>query len=201
MALALARNLDPDPYWVEIRDSRPDGDGEGPAGLGRISEDHLYIVQSGNARPQDAEANMTLWTVVRSDEPASVIAPFIDFLRLPQPVQEAVSRSKAPDGRPVFVIANTDRVRPYYPTTAASVRPIVDSLLRAGVVPIFASLGPPGAGRWAFDFVFEVRAPPGEDPRRGTLVCERAPPGSAVPTGQVIPFDSVPGLLHALGVD
>ncbi|MGD0257935.1 MAG: hypothetical protein ABSB90_08700 [Thermoplasmata archaeon] len=197
----LARLNDPNPYWVDIREAGMEGETQGPVGLGRIPEDHLYIVLEPDARPQDAEANMALWTMVRSDEPKSVVAEFTDFLRLPPTVQEAVSRSKSNGRRPVFVIANTDRVRPYYPKVATDVRPIIDTMLRAGVIPIFASTGQPGLGRWAFDFVFEVRPDPGGDRRRGSLVCERAPPGLAVASGQVLPFESIPGLLHDLAVD
>ncbi len=198
VAFALARHLDPHPYWVDIREPSSTGTAEVP-GLGRIAGDHLFIVSSPDARPQDAEANMALWTVVRSDEPASVVSGFVDFLRLPPAIQEAVSRSRSPEGRPVFVVANTDRVRPYYPTQAAEVRPIVNAFVRAGVVPIFASLGPPGAGRWAFDFVFEVRPGASGNPEAGVLACERAPPTSPVASGVQIPFPHVPGLLTEPG--
>jgi len=198
VALALGKLSDPNPYWVDIRNADRAGEPSGPVALGRIPGDHLYIVSEAEARPENAQANGTLWTVVRSDEPAPEVAEFTDFLRLPRTVQEAVSRSGSEGRRPVFVFANTDRVRPYYPTTAADVRPIVDAMVRAGVTPIFAATGPPGAGRWAFDFVFEVRADPTHDRRGGSLVCERAPPGLSVATGQVIPFGRVPGLLQEL---
>jgi len=198
VAFALAKVNDPNPYWIDLRGAEREGEPGDPVGLGRIPDDHVYVVSETDARPEDAEANMALWTVVRSDEPKSLTTTFIDFLRLPRPVQEAVSRSKADGRRPVFVIANSDRVRSYYPAAAAGVRPIIDAMLRAGVIPIFAAVGPPGAGRWAFDFVFEIRADPGQDRRRGSLVCERAPPGLSVATGQVLPFASVPGLLQEL---
>jgi hypothetical protein len=192
VAYALAKLNHPNPYWVDIRDTAQAVGTDDPAGQRWIPEDHLYIVSEGDARPEDAEANLALWTVVRSDEPKSVISEFTDFLRLPRPVQEAVSRSRSEGGRPVFVIANADRVRPYYPKGAAEVRPIIDSMLRAGVIPIFAALGPPGAGRWAFDFVFELRSAPGQDWRHGELRCERAPPGLSVASGEVIPWAALP---------
>ncbi|MGA8275690.1 MAG: hypothetical protein WB789_09635 [Thermoplasmata archaeon] len=198
VTFALAKLNDPNPYWVDLREASRAGDPTDPVGLGRIPDDHLYVVLEADARPQEAEANKALWTVVRADDPESEVAEFTDFLRLPPVVQEAVSRSKRDHHRPVFVIANSDRVRSYYPRVAPDVRAIIDSMLRAGVIPMFAAAGEPGAGRWAFDFVFEVRPARGKDRRRGTLICERAPPGLSVATGQAIPFDSVPGLLRAL---
>jgi hypothetical protein len=198
-AFALAQLCDPNPYWVDIRDAGRTGDAADPVGQGRISDDHLLVLVEGDARPQDAEANMALWTVISSDEPEATVTQFTDFLRLPPRVQEAVSRSQSDGRRPVFVFANVDHVRPYYPTNAADVRPSIDAMVHAGIVPIFAAVGPPGAGRWAFDFVFEVRSDP--DRQKGTLVCERAPPGLSVSTGQTLPFSGVPGLLALLAPD
>jgi hypothetical protein len=199
VALALAQLSDPHPYWIDIRDSHRTGDSTDPVGLGKIAEDHLYTIVEDDARPEDAEANLALWSVVRSDEPKAAVAEFTDFLRLPRLVQEAVSRSRSDGGRPVFVFANVDHVRPYYPKTATDVRPSIDAMVHAGIVPIFAAVGTPGPGRWAFDFVFEVRPDSGNDRTKGTLVCERAPPGFSVSTGQVVSFSAVPGLAQLLG--
>jgi len=194
VAYALAKVNDPNPYWIDIQaPDHVDDTGE-PAGPAAIPDDHRFVVTESDARPLNAEANMALWTVVRSDEPHATIAEFTDFLRLPRTVQQGISGSRSEAGRPVFVFANVDRARSYYPATADGVRPYIDSMLHAGIVPIFASVGPPGLGRWAFDFVFEVRAQPRSDWRSGTLVCERAPPGLPVVTGQVRSLDTVPGL-------
>jgi hypothetical protein len=196
VAFALAKINDPSPYWVEIQDPRHVDDPEGPVRLGWIPDDHLFSVVESETPPLDAEANMALWSVIRSDEPRSRIAQFTDFLRLPRIVQYAISGSQSERGRPVFVIANADRARAYYPTTASDVRPFIDSMLHAGIVPIFASEGRPGPGRWAFDFVFEIRTPSATDWRHGTMVCDRAPPGLPVISGQVRPLSSLPGVLR-----
>jgi hypothetical protein len=201
VAFSLAKLCDSNPYWVDIRDAASSDEPTGPVDMGRIPDDHLYIILEVDARPQNAEANMALWTVVRADESPATVAEFTDFLRLPRLVQEAVSRSRSEGARPVFVFANADHVRPYYPKTAADVRPSIDAIVHAGVTPIFAARGHPGAGRWAFDFVFEVREDSGHDRRRGALYCERAPPGLSVSTGQTIPFSEVPGLLRSMGAD
>jgi hypothetical protein len=194
VAYALARLMDPSPYWVDIQATPHDDDPEDPVGMGWIPRDHLFTVVETDSRPLNAEANMALWTFVRSDEPPSTVAEFTDFLRLPRTVQHGISGSRSDVGRPVFVIANADRARPYYPSTAGEVRPYIDSMLHAGIVPIFVAVGPPGAGRWAFDFVFEVRTHQVPDWRRGSLVCERAPPGLPIVSGQVRPLDAVPGI-------
>jgi hypothetical protein len=191
LGFAMARVNDPNPTWVDIRDPEGRADPSSPSELGWVAEDHLFYVSPAEAKPQDAEANMALWTVVRSDEPDAVIARLTDFLRLPPTVQVAVSRMGAEAPRPVFVVANSDRVRSYYPTEPAGVRPIIDAMLRSGVLPIFAAVGPPGAGRSAFDFVFELKSTDPNDWRTGSLTCHKAPPGSPVPVDLAIPLPSL----------
>jgi hypothetical protein len=198
VAFALAQINDPAPYWVDIRDETRKPDARSPVELGWIPEDHLYVVRESEARPRDADANMALWTVVRSDEPDSVIAGFTDFLRLPPVLQEAVSRTGDDAHRPVFVIANVDRVRQYYPKDVGGVRPILDAMVRAGVLPIFVAIGPPGPGRMAFDFVLEVRAGLSSDWRKGHLLCEKAPAASPLTSGSSYSLESVPEFTRVL---
>lgn len=191
LSYAMARVNDPNPTWVDIRDPEGRADPASPSALGWVAEDHLFYVSPTEAKPQDAEANMALWTVVRSDEPDAVIAGLTDFLRLPPTVQVAVSRMGTSAPRPVFVVANSDRVRSYYPTEPAGVRPIIEAMLRSGVLPIFAAVGPPGPGRSAFDFVFEVKSRDPGDWRTGSLTCHKAPPGSPIPLDLPIPLPSL----------
>jgi hypothetical protein len=191
LAYAMARANDANPTWVEIRDATGAPDPGGPSEQRWIPEERLFYLTPSEAMPQDAVANMAMWTVIRADEPRAVVATFTDFLRLPPAVQEAVSQVGRESSRPVLVVANSDRVRDYYPKEALGVRPIIDAMLSVGVLPVFASVGPPGAGRAAFDFVFEVEAPDLEGWREGSLVCHKAPPGSPVPVETRIPLPAV----------
>lgn len=188
---AMAVANDPSPTWVAIRDPHGGRDPASPSELGWIPEDHLFIVSATDAKPQAAATNQALWTVVRSDEPHSVAASFTDFLRLPPAIQVAVSQVQSPRARPVFVIANSDRVRGYYPTEPAGVRPIIEAMLAAGLLPIFAAVGPPGEGRTAFDFVFEVDATDLDAWRSGALICHKAPRGMSAPLETRIPLASL----------
>lgn len=198
VAYALARANDAQPYWVDVRDPNDYLDPPGPVELGWIPDDHLFVVSRSEAKPQDAVSNLALWTVVRSDEPRSVIGGLTDFLRLPPQLQDAVSQYGRESYRPVFVVANTDRVREYYPRNVEGVRGVVEAMIHGGVVPIFASQGPPGPGRFAFDLVFEVQAPDLTHWKEGYLVCERAFDGAPFHAGDRIRMDSLPALASAL---
>jgi hypothetical protein len=190
-AYAMARANDLAPVWIEIEESGSHPEPDGPIGLGWVPDEQRFRLSSSEAMPQDGVANIALWTVVRADEPDSAIAQFTDFLRLPTIVQEAVSRIGSESQRPVFVIANTDRVRPYYPRDVPGVRRVVDALLSAGVLPIFAAVGPPGPGRKAFDFVFELRGEESTAAHAGSLVCEQAPEASGIPLDSPFAFGSI----------
>jgi hypothetical protein len=198
VAYALARANDSQPYWVDVRDPNDYLDPPGPVELGWIPDDHLFVVSRSEAKPQDAVSNLALWTVVRSDEPRSVIGGLTDFLRLPPPIQEVLSRYGRESYRPVFVVANTDRVREYYPRNASGVRGVVEAMKQGGVIPLFASLGPPGPGRFAFDLVFEVQATDLAHWREGSLVCERSFEGAPYQPGVRIQLDSMPAVVASL---
>lgn len=198
VAYAFAQANDSRPFWVDVRDPNDYLDPPGPVELGWIPDDHLFVVSRTEAKPQDAVSNLALWTVVRSDEPRSVIGGLTDFLRLPPPIQDALSRYGRENYRPVFVVANTDRVREYYPRNVTGVRAIIETMLRGGVVPIFASFGPPGPGRFAFDLIVEVEAPDLAHWREGSLRCERAFEGAPFHPEERIRLDSVPSIVAAL---
>jgi hypothetical protein len=198
VAYAFARANDPKLFWVEVRDSNETVDPPGPVELDWIPNDHLFVVSRSEAKPQDAVSNHALWTIIRSDEPRSVLSGLTDFLRLPAAIQGALSAYGSEESRPIFVIANADRVRPYYPATVEGVRTFVDSMVRAGVVPFFVALSPARPGRFACNLVLEVRAPDLTSWSEGTLLCERSIPGASFQLGSPIPLDSIPAIGAAL---
>jgi hypothetical protein len=198
LLFAMVRALDPTPMWLELMPRRAEGDERGPVELGWIAPDHLFIAEDPSAaRPQDAVANMALLNIVRSDEPAKTIARVADFIRLPPIAQEVIERLGGGESPRALAIANSDQVRGLYPTTVEGVRPIITSFLNAQMWPIFASRGPPGPGRMAFDFVLEIRAVDLAHWREGTLVPEKAPPGSGVKVGVPVPLGEIRGLADA----
>jgi hypothetical protein len=195
---AFARANDPDLYWVDVRDSADRVDPPGPVELGWIPNDHLFILSRSEAKPHDALSNLALWTVIRSDEPRAVLGDLTDFLRLPSGLQEVLGAYGREDDRPIFVIANADRVRSHYPRTTEEIRVFVDSMLNAGVTPVFATLNPSGAGRFAYDLLLDVEARDEAHWRDGTVQCERSFPGAPFQPGSSVRLESfaeVNGLL------
>jgi hypothetical protein len=194
----MVRANDPEPLWLELRGRGASEEEPGPVELGWIRHDHLFLAdEPTSAHPQDAIANMALWTVVRSDEPDTAVARLADFVRLPPIAQQVLQHLDLVGGPHALAVANSDRVRGEYPTTVEGVRPIVRALMEGPLLPFFGSVGPPGAGRMAFDFVFEFRASGTADWGDGTLVAEKVPDGHSLPVGRSIRLRDIPGLSGA----
>jgi hypothetical protein len=194
----MAIACEPNPVWVDFRDATTQPDESGPVARGVVPKDHLYVVTKSEAKPGPAVTDRSLWTVIRSDEPKDTIAELTDFLRLPPRAQEIVSRAGGQSRRLALVVANSDRVREFYPGYAELIRALIDTSLRANMLPIFASLPPTDPGYLAFDLVFEVRAKGLAEWREGTLRCEKAPTGSEFVRGQTSSLGSLPELASLL---
>jgi hypothetical protein len=195
---AMVRSNDPSPFWLDIRDPTDPPTEPGPVELGWIPHDRLFVVgEPSEARPQNAVGNLALTAFVRDDEPPQVLARLSDFLRLPPIVQEIVSRIDRVDASHAVAIANTDRVRQDYPTTVEGVRHVIEPFLAAPILPFLSATSTPGEGRWAFDFVFEVRAKDLAHWSEGSLIAEKAPSSAGFATGRAIPLSSVPDIVRA----
>ncbi|MGA8663598.1 MAG: hypothetical protein WB809_00795 [Thermoplasmata archaeon] len=194
VAYAFGAATHPSLYWVSICEEGIPPMAEDPIRLGWVTEERHYTLATPDARPQDAVANMALGTVLRSDESESNLAEFTDFIRLPGVIQDAVSRSGVDPPRPVLVVADTDRVRSYYPTDVEGVRHVIDPFRRNQMLCIFTAVGSPGAGRMAFDFVFKVQADSLARWRAGQLIVEKAPVGTSFHTGESYVLAQIPGM-------
>ena len=200
LLFAMVRAVDPEPLWLDLAPRPPGEEEPGPAELGWIAKDRLFLAEDPDvARPQDAVANMALLNVVRADEPTSSVARVADFVRLAPIAQEIISRI-GPDGpRHALAVSNSDRVRGDYPHTVEGIQPVVSALLDAPLTPFIAAQGTPGAGRMAFAYVFEVRAKDLAHWSEGDILPEKVPTGSDISVGVPIPLRNIPGLADVFG--
>ena len=96
------------------------------------------------------------------------------------------------------MVANSDRIREFYPGYGQLVRALIDTTVRANMLPIFASLPPTDPGYLTFDLVFEVQAKGLAEWREGTLRCEKAPAGAEFVRGQTTRLGSFPEMASLL---
>jgi hypothetical protein len=195
---AMVSANDSSPFWLDIRGPAHATSEPGPVELGWIARNRLFLTaEPSEARPQSAADLLTISSVIRADEPPQVLTQFTDFLRLPPIAQEIVSRVERTETCHAIAIANSDRVRRDYPTTVDGVRRVIDVFLAAPILPFFSATSPPGLGRWAFDFVFEVRAKGLPSWREGLLIPEKAPAESDFTVGRGVRLASIPEMVSA----
>ncbi|MGP8110246.1 MAG: hypothetical protein ACLQD9_06025 [Thermoplasmata archaeon] len=199
---AVASDIDPDFVWLDIRHPTDESVEPGPVELGWIPNGRLLFTRApSEARPQEPVAPAAIWRIVRSDDPDHEVASYADFLRLPAVTQKIIAGLAPTSGRRALAFANSDRVREFYPRKPEEIRPFLDAELAAGVIPLYGVAGPSGPGRMALDFVLEVRTPDLRHWREGTLMCEKAPPGSAFHRGEQLPLPSIPSVAAAFTRD
>lgn len=187
VAFDAARRLNSRFMWVEIGSPEDEVHPEDPSLSGMIPPELLYrTVPPEEMAPDNATANLAMWSVVRKDEPTAVLHPLMDFLRLPALIQEIVGNAPR-GGRPaVWVAANADRLIEFYPDDPASSQPILDVWRRERLTTIVTLLDHPRNDRFLYDYVFEVRSQGRSDWREAEVVCEKAPAGQDYPIGKPV---------------
>lgn len=174
VAYAVAETLDTKPFWLDIREPHGPVPVSDPARLGWIPSDRLFVSeQVGDLEPQDTVANAALWSIIRTDEPESVLSHLADLLRLPTLLQEVVGRATPTGTRRALGIANMDRAAHLYPGDPEALRVLLKTLLSSSLSIVGAYTGKVGTRRFAFDLVYSVEADGQEDWRDATISCEQ----------------------------
>jgi hypothetical protein len=192
VAYEVVHRMNPTFVWIDIGTPDDDVDPDDPSRAGLVPETMLYqTVAPADLEPDNASANLAMWSVVRHDEPESVLHPLVDFLRLPQLVQEIIGNAPREGRSAVWVAANADRLIPFYPDDPAASQPILDVWRRERLSTIVTLLDHPRSDRFLYDYVFEVRAKGAASWREAVIVCEKAPEGDqasvGVPTRAFVP--------------
>jgi len=187
---AIAGDVDPQFLWLDLRSAEEPADEPGPVELGWIPDSRCLVPKElTELAPRPAADARSLHAVVRSDDREA--APFSDFMRLPPIKQEIAAGLGADHERRVLVIANAERIRSQYPGDPSAIRPLLDAQLSAGLIPIVGARIRADPARLAFDFVFDVEAPDVAHWREGSLLCEKAPPGTPFHAGERTPLSAV----------
>lgn len=192
VAFSMAQSLDAAPFWLEIVEH---GEVPEPLRMGWVPPERLYVTE----RPEDLEparavGNLALWGVVRSDEPATLLAQLTDFVRLPPLVQEVLGRTAADSQLRAVAVGNADRIGPLFSQRPDEVTWLVDFLRASSLCLILASTGYVGPSRTAFDCEFHVTGDSLERWSEATITCERSRVTGTVPIGRPFPIRAIPGI-------
>jgi hypothetical protein len=174
VAYALAEVIDLAPFWLAVRDPAKPTEGPDPGNTGWIPPERLFVSEGGRGlEPNPVMAAPEIWTLVRSDEPSSVLSHLNDFLRLPEVIQEILSATPAGGGPKAVVVANSDRVAHLFPRTAQGLQRFLGSMAVTTLNIVAAHTGRVGPGRLGFGTVFRVNADSPANWMEGTIVCEQ----------------------------
>lgn len=195
VAFAMAELLDLTPFWLEVRDPDAPLDGPDPGTTGWIPPDRLFVSEGGTGLQASKLASTdALWTLVRADEPESVLTLLTDFLRLPEVIQEIVSTASANGGPKAVVAANSDRFAHLFPRTAAGLQRFLQTLEASSLSIIAAHTGRTGPGRFGFRQVFRVSAQSPEKWMEGTITCEQGIDQGTFAVGRATRLSDVPSI-------
>lgn len=195
VAFALAELLDLTPFWLDVRDPAAQTDGPDPGTTGWIPPDRLFVSEGGKGLEATPLASTdALWTLVRADEPESVLTLLTDFLRLPEVIQEIVSTATANGGPKAVVAANSDRFAHLFPRTAAGLQRFLQTLEASSLSVIAAHTGRTGPGRFGFRTVFRVEVESPEKWMEGTITCEQGVDHGPFAVGRSNRLSDVPSI-------
>jgi hypothetical protein len=181
VAYAFASATDRHFLWVDVRsmgEVRADPD---PLSRNLVPEHQFAAVRAVDLAPSDARANVAISGVVRDDETPENLQRLMDFLRLPERTQAALSTVVVGGGPSVVVLSNAHRLGAFYPVEI--VPPLLRAIKESGATVIMTFADAPNEGRFAFDMVLHLE---GSDPaawRQAVLRVEKGSASGPFPTG------------------
>lgn len=160
--------------WLQVGDPDESLDPDDPVAYGLVPPENLFRTVPPEEMAHDRSvANLAMWTVGREGHPNSPHHPLVDFLRIPAVAQELLGSSVGSRGQPVCVVANADRITPYYPDDPPATAANLAVWKREGMSVIATFLDEEREGRFVYDYSFALRVPPGHGWSNATITCEK----------------------------
>ncbi len=199
VAYALARELDPSLFWLEVGEAPRRSATSEPARLGWVPADHVYLAHDPEALAPRELPTRGLHEYVRGDESASRLDALSGFLRLPNVVQEIVSRAP-PAPRPCAVVfANAERAPALLRRSDGPSLVILEALREASVSVVVSYTGRAPVDRLGFDVVLRMDVPGLSSWHEAQFTCERTFAHGPFHVGETARLSSVPAFVSTFG--
>lgn len=188
VAVGLAKRLDSDFQWFDVRDRR-----SGEPAWQRVLEEGISSPRFRTidvAEMQLDSAGAETATSERRYEPpvASSSGLWDDLARIPESIRRA-ALDRTPDATPrVILLTNAERASASFDAAPGALRPYIESLNSVGVTVVVTARSRPRENRHDFDLWLRVEGSRDEEDRPGMVVCEGVrvsglfpaiPPGSS----------------------
>jgi hypothetical protein len=197
VAYAIARDLDPALFWLEVHDTPSPSATNGPARIGWVPSDHVYLANDTSDLEPRPFPVRGLREYIQGDEPGSGVDLLSGFLCLPNVVQEIASRATPSARARVIVFANTERTAALFRRSDGPVLFLLEALRESGISTVFSYAGRAPVDRLGFDVVLRVEGAAPTTSIEGEFTCERALPRGPFRVGETSPLASVPAFASA----
>lgn len=197
LAFAVARFIDPAFRWLSIRE-KPDALSEEEAWVRRLlpADRILDPISGADLGKTPRPPRQVFNSMVRPEGAAAERIALDHFFLLPQRLQALLDETSASLGPRVVVVANTNRVREFYPADPERLRAYTDVFPRTGISMITTSIPPPYRARYGFNVVLRLDVASASDWREAHLVVEKGPHSGPFRTGVTIPAANLPWYLE-----
>lgn len=182
VAYALASTNPAGYRWTEVREGGGKDDDLGPVSQARIPASHLSLRTPKQLRQSDAEANLAIGAIVRSEGGSGSVPRIVDFLRLPAPTQALLSKLPVSASPIVIALANGDRIVHLYPE--ATVDHVLRTIVEGGVCLLVTYADVARVAHLHFDHVLHLEGSGPRSWREATLRIEKGPDSGPLRTGR-----------------
>jgi hypothetical protein len=190
---AIAQRSNREALWLVIRGDEPEPE-EDPAAADWILRDRLYVARAEDFRPTPLVPTPAFLSVISSEEPQQSIELLIDFLSIPQELQQLLAQMPSAGLRPVLVVSHNEHFAGMVPEDPSVSNSLVRVVHSRGIKLVTSYAGPPKVTRLVFDHVLRVDTPGPGRWREGSVILERGTVvgpfqvGRPVPLARFVPF-------------
>jgi hypothetical protein len=197
VAYALASATDSEFLWVDVRTQGEILAESDLLARNVIPPSRLLPRRAVSLAPDNTKANVAVSAVVRADETPASLQLLLDFLRLPEATQIAISEMATGVRPRVAVLSNAHRLAAFY--QVETVGPLLRAVTATGVIAIITSADAPNDARFSFDVVLYLD---GRDPnhwRDATLRVEKGLSAGPLRTGSEYRLVELPAVAKVFG--
>ncbi len=193
LAYAIAKFADPAFRWMTIRELATEPSVE-EAWVERLLPKARIIPPFSDAEfvTEPRVPRGTFDSLIRPEGAVAERTALDHFFLLPQRLQLILDESDNPPGPRVVVVANTNRVRQFYPVNPDRLRAYTDVFPRNGFSMITTSIPPPYEGRHGFNIVLRLNVESTEEWRTAHLAVEKGLPSGEFRTGATFSSEQLP---------
>lgn len=176
LALAVARRIDPNPFWLQIEDPSGAREESENATIEELRPDHVFYLNAADLAPQTHEGNMATIFLREDMAHGDRLRQLADFASLPLLAQRILEGRSSYSPTKALVLSNSHRAQPYYPTEEGGVRPIVQAFNAFATTIIFTIPQAPHPNARDVDYLFRLSEQPSEAGLRLRATCVQGAP-------------------------